>query len=103
MKREEAVSLIKELLDCCKGLDGHTFELIAPSVSSPATGGYKIIIKGVLDQETKNRIIDILQKHQLAYQSGSLWRTKQSLNKEPDTLIIYKHKVKNSDFFLEGS
>jgi hypothetical protein len=88
LKREESISVLKELLDNCKGLDGHSLE-----VTAPTAGGYQIIIKGILDQETKNQILYILKKHQLSYQVGSIWKTKRSPNKtEPDTFIIYKPK-----------
>ncbi len=90
LKREEAISVLKELLDTCKGLDGHGLELTAPNTP---TSGYQIIIKGVLDQETKQHIQDIITKHLLTHQTGNIWKTKRSLNKiEPDTLIIYKPK-----------
>ncbi len=90
MKREEAISVLKELLDNCSGLDGHYFELSPPN-SPSIIGGYQIIIKTALDEKTKNGIQAILTKHQLAYQTGSMWKTKRSMNKtEPDTFIIYK-------------
>ena len=90
LKRDEAISVLKELLDNCTGLDEHGLELIA---SNAPTSGYQIIIKGVLDEETKQRINVILTKHQLNSQTGNLWKTKHSLNKtEPDTLIIFKPK-----------
>jgi hypothetical protein len=88
LKRDEAISVLKELLDNCAGLDGHGLELIA---SNALTSGYQIIVKGVLDEETKQRIDVILTKHQLTSQMGNLWKTKHSLNKtEPDTLILFK-------------
>jgi hypothetical protein len=90
LKRDEAISVLKELLDNCAGLDGRGLELIA---SNAPTSGYQIIIKGVLDEETKQRINVILIKHQLNSQIGNLWKTKHSSNKtEPDTLIIFKTK-----------
>jgi hypothetical protein len=90
VKREEAVSVLKELLDNCRSLDGHSLELASPNAP---TSGYQIIIKGALDEETKNQIQDISKKHQLSIQVGSLWKTKRSLNKtEPDTYIIYRPK-----------
>ena len=93
MKREEAISVLKELLDNCKGLDGHYLELSSSNASSPMMGGYQITIKTALDEETKKCIQEILKKHQLTYQAGSTWRTKRSINKtDPDTFIIYKPK-----------
>jgi hypothetical protein len=93
LKREEAISVLKELLDNCRGLDGHYLELSSPNVSSSTMGGYQITIKTALDEETKKCIQEILIKHQLTYQAGSMWRTKRSINKtDPDTFIIYKLK-----------
>jgi hypothetical protein len=90
LQRDEAISILKELLDNCTGLDGHGLELVA--FNAP-TSGYQIIIKGVLDEGTKQGINVILTKHQLDSQVGNLWKTKHSLNKtEPDTLIIFKPK-----------
>ncbi|MCW4015339.1 MAG: hypothetical protein NWF06_03130 [Candidatus Bathyarchaeota archaeon] len=89
MKRKEAISVLKELLDNCTGLDGHYFELVPPYVPSPVDGGYQIVINAALDKKTKDCITPILTKHQLAYQTGSMW--KMSKNKtEPDTFIIYR-------------
>jgi hypothetical protein len=92
LKREEAILVLKEILDKCVGLDGHGFELVSPSAP---TAGYQIVIKGILDQETKQHIQTILTKHQLTGQTGNIWKTKHSPNKtEPDTLIIFKTKNK---------
>ncbi len=93
MKREEAISVLKELLDNCSGLDGHYLELSSSNASLSMMGGYQITIKTALDEETKKRIQEILMKHQLTYQAGSMWKTKRSINKtDPDTFIIYKPK-----------
>jgi len=94
LKRDEAISVLKELLDDCKGLDGHSFELTAPSAPS---SGYQIVIKGILDEETKKQVQEITTKHKLTSQTGNIWKTKRSINKtEPDTLIIYRSKIKLS-------
>jgi hypothetical protein len=93
LKREEAISVLKELLDNCNGLDGHYLELSSSNVSSSMMEGYQITIKTALDEETKKCIQEILMKHQLTYQVGSMWKTKRSINKtDPDTFIIYKPK-----------
>ena len=92
MKREEAVSVLKELLDNCNGLDGHSLELAPPNAPTPMMDGYQTIIRKVLDEKTKNCIQGILIKHQLTYQTGSMWKTKRSIDREPDTFIIYKPK-----------
>jgi hypothetical protein len=92
LRREEAISVLQELLENCTGLDEHYFELAPPNIATSTKVGYQIIIKGPLDQETRKCIQEILMKHQLAYQAGSMWKTKRSINKtDPDTFIIYKH------------
>ena len=98
MKREEAISVLKELLDNCKGLDEHYFELSPPYTPAPIVGGYQIIINKTLDEKTKDCVQAILMKYQLAYQTGSMWKTKRSKNKtEPDTFIIYRPTQKKRD------
>ncbi len=92
MKRNEAITVLKELLECCEGLDGHILQL-EPPVTSPEDGGYQIIIKLALDEKTQNCILEILANHNLSYQAGNVWKTKHSINKAgSDTLIIYRHK-----------
>ena len=93
MKRKEAISVLKELLDKCKGLDGHYFELSPPYTPAPNSGGYQIIITKNIDEKTKDSIQKILMKHQLAHQTGSLWKTKRAKT-EPDTFIIYRSTQK---------
>jgi hypothetical protein len=90
VKREEAIMVLKELLESCVGLDGRGLELSPPNAP---TSGYQIIIKGVLDGETNKHVQNIAAKHQLAIQTGNIWKTKHSPDKAvPDTLIIYKPK-----------
>jgi hypothetical protein len=94
LKREEAISVLKELLDNCNGLDGHYLELAPPNAPLSMIGGYQIIIGKALDEKTKNCIQGILMKYQLSYQIGSMWKTKRSVDREPDTFIIYRPKNK---------
>jgi len=94
LKRDEAVSVLKELLDNCLGLDGHYLELVPPVVATSTTAGYQIIIRKTLDKETINHIQSILAKYQLSYQTGSIWKTRQTTNKnEPDTFIIFRKSL----------
>ena len=78
LKQDEAISVLKELLDGSVGLDGHGIELSPPKGS---TSGYQIVIRGKLGKETKQHIQETLIKQQLAYQEGNIWRTKHSPNK----------------------
>jgi len=57
LRREEAISVLKELLDNCTGLDGHYFELAPPNEPTSTKEGYQIIIKAALDQEKKMHTI----------------------------------------------
>jgi hypothetical protein len=87
LNRDEAILILKELLEKNQGLDNHNLEITNP------TGGYQIIIRGILDAETKQQIETITAQHQLLTQKGNLWKTKYSTNKtEPDTIIIYRKK-----------
>jgi hypothetical protein len=88
LKREDAVTVLKELIDNCPGLDGHALEIVPPN--SP-DGGYQIFIIKALDEATKKSVIKIVNGHELAYQSGSMWKTRRSAT-EPDTFIIYSPK-----------
>jgi hypothetical protein len=88
LKREEAVTVLKELIDNCSGLDGHALEIMPPNTPN---GGYQIFIIKALDEATKKSVIQVVSGHGLAYQSGSMWKTRRSAA-EPDTLIIYRPK-----------
>jgi hypothetical protein len=89
LKREDAIVILTELLDGCGGLDGHNLELAPPT---SAKGGYQIVIRGILDEKTRSCIQAVIAKHELASQTGSIWKTSHTVNKEPDTLVIYKPK-----------
>ncbi len=91
VKRDEAVSVLKELIDHCPGLDGHPLEITPPNTLTASGEGYQVFIIKALDVETKKRVIDIVSRRQLAYQVGSMWKTKRSAT-EPDTFIIYRPK-----------
>ena len=91
MNRKEAIFILKELLDNCDGLDSHYFELSPPCTVTPSGGGYQIVIHATLNKHTKNQMQTIIDKHQLAHQEGTMWKTKRGKT-EPDTFIIYKPK-----------
>jgi hypothetical protein len=91
VKRDEAVTVLKELIDSCQGLDGHPLELTPPNTATPTGNGYQIFIFKPLDDATKKSVIDIVTRHKLAYQSGSIWKTRRGAT-EPDTFIIYRPK-----------
>jgi hypothetical protein len=79
LKREEAILVLKELFEKCTSLDGHYLEILPPQASIMMSGGYQIVIKTVIDEETRNCMQDVLVKYHLTI-------------KIPDhqTFIIYK-------------
>jgi len=91
MNRQEAIALLKQVLDACAGLEGHPLELAPPN--TPQTGGFQIIIAKPLDDETRKKVIQIITDHGLSYQAGAMWKTKHSVNLTgSDTFIIFKPK-----------
>jgi len=99
LKRKEAIVVLKELLDYCEGLDEHSLELASSNSNRAESGGYQIIIRGTLDEESKRQIQNIITKHQLSWQVGSMWRTRQSANRaSPDTFIVYRSKDKKTSY-----
>jgi hypothetical protein len=96
LRRDEAVLVLKRLLDSCVGLDGCGLELAPPSSLSANGAGYQIVVRGVLDGETKKQLDGVVAEFGLAYQVGTMWKTRRSINKEPDTIIIYKPKNKKA-------
>ncbi|MCW4024833.1 MAG: hypothetical protein NWF01_07355 [Candidatus Bathyarchaeota archaeon] len=88
MKRNEAIALIKELLEGCAGLDGQNLQLVAP-VS--ALGGYQVMLSGNFEEQTIECIKALASKHGFACQLGNIWKTKRGDNL-PNTLIVYKPK-----------
>ncbi|MFZ7138234.1 MAG: hypothetical protein ACOWW1_07435 [archaeon] len=55
MKREEAIFVLKELLDTCNGLDGHYLELSNPCASLESVGGIKLLFMQLLTKKQKNK------------------------------------------------
>jgi len=96
LNRKEAILVLKELFESCTGLDGHYFELSPPCGSTTSNGGgYQIVIHAALGKKTKDQIQKMLVNHNLAFQEGTMWKTKRSKT-EPDTFIIYRAKPKTN-------
>ncbi len=89
LNRQEAIAVVKELLEGCLGLDGRTVSLEPPPIMQ---GGYQIVIRGILAEKSRAQIQAITAKHQLAIQTGNIWKTRHTLKEQPDTIIIYKPK-----------
>ena len=79
LKREEAISVLKELFEKCTFLDGHYLALMPAGYTGLMTKGFQIVIKCTLDEETRTCMQDILMKNGLTIKV-----------KEADTFIIYR-------------
>ena len=79
MKREEAISVLKELFEKCTSLDGHYLALMPAGYAGIISKGYQILINTSLDEETRNGMQDILIKYRLTIKI-----------QEPSTFIIYR-------------
>ncbi len=88
MKREDAISLVRELLEDCGGLDGKTLQLVPPVA---AGAGYQVMLTGAFMETTVAYVKETAAKHGLICQVGSIWKTTRNSN-QPNTLIIYKPK-----------
>ncbi len=79
LKREEAISVIKELFEKCTFLDGHYLALMEAGYAGLMTKGYQILIKTPIDEQTRNCMQDILMKYKLTIKV-----------QEEDAFIIYR-------------
>lgn len=86
MKREEAISVLKDLFEKCTNLDGHYLEIIPPNAYTQMSGGYQIQIKATLDEETRTCMQDVLMKNHLTIKIT-----------EPETFIIYRPITNDKD------
>jgi hypothetical protein len=87
LKREEAISILKELFEKCTFLDGRYLALMPPNATNLMTGGYQILIKTPLDEETRNCMQDILMKNHLTIKIT-----------EADTFIIYRPTLSDKHY-----
>lgn len=78
LKREEALSVLKELFEKCTFLDGHYLALIPAGYAGLITKGYKIMVKTPLDEGARNCMQDILTKYKLTIKI-----------EEPETFTLY--------------
>jgi hypothetical protein len=79
LKREEAISVLKELFEKCTSLDGHYLALMPTGYAGLISKGYQILINTSLDEETRNCMQDILIKYRLTIKI-----------QEASTFIIYR-------------
>jgi hypothetical protein len=78
MKRDEAISFLKEVFDKCTLLDGQYFCLTPPNIASQLSKGYQIHMMKSLHSDDLVCMNKILSRHGLL------------LKIEKDLTIIYK-------------
>jgi hypothetical protein len=83
MNKQEATSLLKELLAKCK-LDSDSFILMEPNPKDRLSTGYKIRVKTVLNNECRCQIREITKRYDLA------------VIEEQTQIIVYKPQLKPS-------
>jgi hypothetical protein len=83
MNKQEASSLLKELLAECK-LDSNSFILMEPNPKDHLSLGYKITIKTTVDNECRQQLRAITKKYDL------------SVIEEQAQIIVYKPKPKHA-------
>jgi hypothetical protein len=80
MKRHEAVTCLKEITSTCTNMSPDSITLFNSRPDDRDSTGYQVHIKTVLDNETKQRLQNIAEKHSLA------------LKEEKGKLVIYQPK-----------
>jgi hypothetical protein len=83
MNKQEATSLLKELLAKCK-LDSDSFILMEPNPKDTLSTGYKVRVKTVLNNECRCQIRKITKKYDLA------------VIEEQAHIVVYKPKSKHA-------
>lgn len=81
MKRDEAVTFLKEITTTCTDMSPDSVTLFPSQVNDPISTGYQVHIKTVLDGETKQQIQSIVEKYRLAFKE------------ENGKVVIYRPKV----------
>lgn len=77
MKREEAVNVLKEIIEKCRMCDGNWLALMPPNSHNLLSKGYQIHLKFPVSKTAIACVSAILEKYKLAM-----------LNKEGQELII---------------
>jgi hypothetical protein len=70
MKREEAVTCLKEITCSCANMSPNAVTLTDPKLNDPLAVGYQVKIKTILDSETKQQVQQIAKKYNLALKEG---------------------------------
>ena len=80
MKRNEAVTFLKEVTNTCGSMSPDSVTLFRSKMDDQDSVGYQVHIKTVLDSETKQQVRNIAEKYSLA------------LREEEGKVVIYKPK-----------
>ncbi len=80
MKREEAITFLKEITSTCGFMTPDSVDLFRSRTDDQNAVGYQVHIKTVLDAETKRQVRNIAEKYSLA------------LKEEEDEVVIYRPK-----------
>ncbi len=65
MNKQEATSLLKEILTKCK-LDKDSYFLVEPNPKDALSAGYKLRVKTAVSNECRKQLIEITKEHNLA-------------------------------------
>ncbi len=87
MKRHEAINCLREINNSCYKINNSCYNMSPAFVAlmnskrdDQLSIGYQVHIQGVLDHDSRAKILDILKKYGLA------------LSEEPNKIVIYKPK-----------
>jgi len=80
VKRDEVVTCLKEITVTCTSMSPDSVTLFNSKPDDLDSTGYQVHIKAVLDNETKQRLQNIAEKHSLA------------LREENGKVVIYQPK-----------
>jgi hypothetical protein len=87
VKRDEVVTCLKEITVTCTSMSPDSVTLFNSKPDDLDSTGYQVHIKAVLDNETKQRLQNIAEKHSLALReekgnslSISLKKSRKQLN-----------------------
>ena len=80
MKRNEAVTFLKEITNTCGSMSPDSVTLFRSKMDDQDSVGYQVHIKTVLDSETRQQVRNIAEKYSLA------------LREEEGKVVIYKPK-----------
>ena len=83
MKRREAISVLKEIIEKCQMCDGNWVALMPPNSASLLSKGYQIHLKFPVDKTAVNCIKEVLEKYKLVLID----------KRENELLIIYRPKT----------